>query len=283
MTRIPTVRLAAAALCLLAAKNSAGPQIYAPGSISTPEYESHPAFSPDGKLLLVVKSTPEFSGWKIYESSRSRSGWSAPVLASFSGEFLDADPQFSRDGRRVYFISTRTAPDKARKDLDIWVVTRTAAGWGVPERLPAPINSAGAEWFPRIQPDGSLYFGSDRPGGLGATDIYRAVRTSKGWQVSNLGAPVNSAADEYELELSPDGKIGILMAARDPSTQGDLYRIARTKNGWSQPQRLGPGFNGPGLEVGPLISRNGKLLYFSSRRSAERLGDIYVAPLAAAR
>jgi Tol biopolymer transport system component len=283
MKRIPAFGLFAAALCLLAARDSAAPSLFEPGRISTAEYESHPAFSADGRLLLFVKSTPEFGGWKIYQATRSRTGWSTPALAGFSGQFLDADPQFSPDGKQLYFISTRTAPDKPRKDLDIWVVNRVGNGWGTPERLPVPINSPGAEWFPRLQKDGSLYFGSDRRGGLGATDIYRAVRTPQGWEVSNLGAPVNSAGDEYELEISPDGKAGILMAARDAATGGDLYRTSRTKQGWSEPQRLGSAFNGPGLEVGPLITRDGKRLYFSSRRSPERLGDIYVAPLSAAR
>ena len=269
------------ALCLVAAKDVADPSIFEPGRISTAGYESHPAFSPDGKLLLFVKSNPQFGGWKMYEATRAAGGWSEPRLANFSGEFLDADPQFSPDGRHVYFISTRTAPDKPRKDLDIWVVSRTATGWGTPERLPAPINSEGAEWFPRIQRDGGLYFGSDRPGGFGATDIYRAVRRRDGWKVTNLGKPVNSSGDEYELELAPNGKVAILMAARPPQTSGDLYRTIRNRKGWSEPQLLGPTINGPGLEVGPLITRDGKSLYFSSRRSDERLGDIYVAPLSA--
>jgi Tol biopolymer transport system component len=269
--------------CLSTMSGTAAPAIFAPGVISTSGYESHPAFSPDGRQLLFVKSSPQFSGWKIYEAMRSGSGWSAATPVSFSGDFFDADPQFSPDGRSLYFISTRTAPDKPRKDLDIWMVRRTGTGWGMPERLPAPINSPGAEWFPRLQKDGSLYFGSDRRGGLGATDIYRAVRTPQGWQATNLGAPVNSAGDEYEFELSRDGKLGILMAARDPTTGGDLYRTARTGDGWAPPQRLGEAFNGPGLEVGPLISPDGKMLYFSSRRSDDRLGDIYVVPLAAVR
>lgn len=271
--------LAVLACGLLAARDSA-PIIFAPDSISTAGYESHPAFRPDGKTLLFVRRNRDFSGWRIYQSTRSAGKWSTPDAVGFVGDGADADPQFSPDGRRVYFISSRTAPGKASKDIDIWVVERMGLGWSVPERLPAPINSPGAEWFPRMQRDGTLYFGSDRPGGLGATDIYRAIPNGDGWRVINLGAPVNSAGDEYEFELSPNGTLGILMAARDPGTGGDLYRTRRSGGVWSPPKPLSDAVNTSGLEVGPLITRDGKTLYFSSRRGEARLGDIYSLPMA---
>lgn len=256
-----------------------GLQIFAPGVISSPAYESHPAFSPDGKLLLFVKSEPNFSKWTIWESYRVRSGWSEPVRAAFAKDDVAADPFFTSDGRHVYFISTRLAPGQTERNLDIWVVERRKGGWGAPERLPEPINSAGAEWFPRLQADGSLYFGSDRPGGVGATDIYRARKTAAGWAVSNLGAAVNSPGDEYEFEIAPNGRAAVLMSGRDPESGGDLYLVRRSRGGWSTPERLGSDINTDELEVGPLISRDGNYLYFSSRRSDERLGDIYRIPL----
>jgi hypothetical protein len=66
--------------------------------------------------------------------------------------------------------------------------------WGTPIRLPAPINSNGNEWFPRLAQDDWLYFGSDRPAGMGKTDIWRAehrrrrIRTAAvtGWPEHHL-------------------------------------------------------------------------------------------------
>jgi Tol biopolymer transport system component len=251
------------------------PKVFAPGVISTREYESHPAFSRDGKLLLFVRSDANFFKWSIWQSRRGKSGWSPPGPASFAQGDVAADPYFAPDGRHVYFISARLAPGKTTHDLDIWMVELVGSDWGTPERLPPPVNSPGSEWFPRIQRDGSLYFGSDRPGGFGRTDIYRAQRTAEGWHVTNLGPPVNSAADEYEFEVSSSGKVAILMAERDLKSSGDLYLVRRIKDRWSMPHRLGTKINTSQLEVGPLISRDGRELYFSSRRSTERLGDIY--------
>ena len=122
-------------------------------------------------------------------------GWSAAQPPAFAGDGVEADPWFTPDGRSLYFISTRSLDGVKRRDLDIWRVDRDGAGaWGVPAHLPEPVNSPGAEWFPRVSTDGWLYFGSDRPGGLGATDIWRARRDSNGrWTIENLGPAVNTA------------------------------------------------------------------------------------------
>lgn len=260
-----------------------GADVFGPGVISTEQYESHPAISPDGGLLLFVKSDPDFSRWTIWESHRTSSGWSNPARATFAKADIAADPFFAPDGKRVYFISTRLAPGETKRNLDIWMVERRGLRWGAPQRLPEPINSSAAEWFPRLQPDGTLYFGSDRKGGLGRTDIYRARNTKAGWTVENLGAPVNSAGDEYEFEIAPNGKTAVLMRAADASSQGDLYRVRRIRQGWARPRKFGPEINTDALEVGPLFSRDSCDLYFSSRRSDERLGDIYRIRICAAK
>jgi hypothetical protein len=54
------------------------------------------------------------------------------------------------------------------------MVERKGEGWGEPRNLGAPINSPGAEWFPTLAADGTLYFGSDWEGGKGGTDLWRS-------------------------------------------------------------------------------------------------------------
>ena len=63
----------------------------------------------------------------------------------------------------------------------------------VPRHLGAPINSPGAEWFPTLAADGTLYFGSDREGGNGGTDLWRSrLVDGKYAQPENLGDAINS-------------------------------------------------------------------------------------------
>ena len=151
------------------------PDVFAAGVISTGDFDSHPAFMPDGKTLYFVRSTPNFNLWTILVSRFERGKWSEPEVAPFSGQYSDADPFITPDSKRLYFISSRPVTGKKMQDLDIWFVEQTEKDtWSEPKNLGAPVNSDGAEWYPTMTKDGTLYFGSDRAGGKGRTDIYRS-------------------------------------------------------------------------------------------------------------
>ena len=148
----------------LVAAVSTDVQPWKPAGISSPQFESHAAFDPRTGDLYFVRSSPQFTGWRILVSRCTETGWSTPQPPAFAGDGVEADPYFTSNGRSLYFISTRSVEGVKGKDLDIWRAEREHAGsWGAPTRLPEPVNSGGAEWFPRPAPDGWLYFGSNRP------------------------------------------------------------------------------------------------------------------------
>ena len=241
--------------------------------ISSPQFESHPAFDPRNGDLYFVRSKPDFTGWRIYVSRCGAEGWAEPEPPAFAGDGVEADPWFTPDGRSLYFISTRTDDGAARKGLDMWRVDRDEAGkWGRPERLPEPLNSPGAEWFPRLAADGWLYFGStERPGGLGGTDLWRGRRDGKGeWQVENLGPSVNTSGDEYEPELAPDGKRMVLMAG------GGLFESRRQGDAWTPRARLTGGVHVNGTEIGALLSPSGRYMLFARDTGAPDSGELFL-------
>lgn len=244
------------------------PAVFAPGVISTGDYETHPAFTPDGKTIYFLKNTPTFSFWTIVDSHFSGGHWSTPEVAPFSGQYSDADPFITADGSKLFFISTRPlkAGEKA-KDLDIWVMEKTAKGWGEPRNLGETVNSSEDEWYPTVAADGTLYFGSGRPGGKGRTDLYRARYNNGAYQQpENLGAPINTEFQEYEPFIAPDQSFLIFMAAR-PRNAGDLY-ISYNRNGtWTEPKSLGEKINSAGTEYSPKISPDGKYFFFSSTKA----------------
>jgi len=232
---------------------------WARAPIASADFESHPAFDRAGGRLYFVRSSPEFRGWKILEATCHAGRWSEPKPPSFAGVGVEADPFLTDDGKTLFFISSRKEDGVEGRGLDLWRVDRPrpSAPWGKPQRLPEPLNSAGNEWFPRLASDGWLYFGSDRPGGHGQTDIYRGRQVGGRWQVENLGAEVNSASDEYEADISRDGRRMILMA------DGDLFLVKSSHGRWHERVKLSPEINSAQMEVGALFSPNGTSFLFA--------------------
>lgn len=269
--------LTVAALALVSASALAGTashvRRWASAAISTPLFESHGAFDPAHGDFYFVRSSKDFRGWRILVSHCGADGWGTPVDAPFAGDGVEADPFLSADGHRLYFISTRSTDGQQHKDLDIWTVERGADGrWGRPQRMPEPVNSRGQEWFPRPAPDGWLYFGSDRPGGHGKTDIWRARRGADGrWRVQDLGPSINTAGDEYEPLPAPDGRSLVVMA------DGGLYRSRRGEDGrWKPKALLGDGVHVNGSEIGAAFSPSGRSLLFSRDTKGPESGEFFV-------
>src|SRR6188474_747330 len=120
---------------LASAKAIPGPTLFMPGVISTGDYEVCPQFSLDEKTFYFVKSTPDANFWTIVVSQLEKGKWSAPRVAPFSGQYSDADEFITRDGKQMFFISTRplsNATNKEPRKLDIWMMDKTATGWGEP-------------------------------------------------------------------------------------------------------------------------------------------------------
>ena len=78
-----------------------------PAGISSPQFESHPALDPRTGDLYFVRSSPQFTGWRILVSRCTAKGWSEPKPSSFAGDGVEADPYFTPDGHSMFFISDR--------------------------------------------------------------------------------------------------------------------------------------------------------------------------------
>lgn len=246
------------------------PTIFANGIISTGDYESHPAFTPEGRTLYFLKDSPDFVFWTIFVSEFRNGRWTQPQVASFSGRYKDADPFITADGSKFLSISDRPVPGKKHHDLDIWVMDRNGKAWGEPRNLGVPVNSEGNEWYPTTAADGTLYFGSDRPGGRGKTDIYCSrLIDGKYTEPENLGSPINTELNEYEPYIAPDQSFMIFMADnRNGRGDSDLYVSYQRDGLWTRPESLPDGVNSIASEYSPKISPDGKYFFWTSTRNA---------------
>lgn len=166
------------------------------------------AFSPDGQTMVFAKGN---SGRKkgaedvdLYISRFRRGAWSTPTLMRVSnGNSWDSTPSFSRDGRTLYFASTRRG---SIGGTDLYAATKNRRGrWSNVRNLGPKMNTAGNEMFPFQASDGSLYFSSNGHPGLGGLDILVAKREEGKMVVENLGPPINTSSDDFGIFLfTPD-------------------------------------------------------------------------------
>lgn len=176
--------------------------------------------------------------------------------------------------------------------------------WSLPENLGSVVNSPFNDRFPAISPDGlSLYFQSNRPGGMGADDIYVSRRDSVdgAWGAPvSAGPAINSASDERAPNLSADGRLLLFVSDRPGGCGGrDIWvswrKDPRDDRGWQSPMNLGCRVNTAAEDSGPAYFeyRRGEghgqsrgnphvslgLLFHSNRAGGVGRDDLYLTSL----
>ena len=255
------------------------PVVFAPGILSlTGRFEGHLAFSPDGKECYFSVTDSGYSYGHLLCTTQDVSGvWSPQVLVPFLTSQDKGEPLFSQDGNKLYFTG------KTNGQWDFYTADRTPQGWTNATALPSPINSANNEWCLSQATNGTFYFASGRPGGLGGLDLYRTRRVEgQPLQVVNLGATVNSGADDADPCIAPDERFLIFYSLRGGGGGADLWACFNNrKGGWTTPVNLGSRFNTSSDEFGTSLSPDGQYLFFVRQQYLGSSGDVYWVSVAA--
>jgi WD40-like Beta Propeller Repeat len=248
------------------------PVMFGAGIVSTTEDDLNAAFSPDGNTVYFTRNFPGGRLGVIVFSEYKKGKWTQPNIASFSGQAVDYDPFFSTDGSKIFYCSNRDANGKAKTDFDIWYVEKTANGWSAPINAGANINTTSNEFYPSVASDGTLYFSSNRAGGKGQYDVYRARWENGGFAApENLGDNVNTPTGELDNYISPDQKFLVFAAYSRKDDlgggNGDLYISFNENGAWTPSKNVGAPINSPQREYCPIGSPDGKYFFFTSFRS----------------
>ena len=248
------------------------PAVFAPNLVSTEAGELNSVFPPDGREFYFTRQR------RVHEVRDQDGVWGRPQRLAVAGDYSTVDMFVTGDGKRMYVCSTRplAGQGEPKNDRDIWVVTRTAQGWSEPTNLGETVNSPKDDLYPTLTARGDLYFCSRREGGKGRHDIYRAGLANGSFgQPVNVGSPINSPASDFDPYVAPDESY-IIFASDRPGGLGnaDLYISFRTKEGsWSEPRNMGAQVSSPYLDYAPMVSPDGKYLFFTSGRGGA--DDIY--------
>jgi tetratricopeptide (TPR) repeat protein len=161
--------------------------------------------------------------WKA-EPAESPNQWKPARQLPIEAEGNLFHPAVSADGRMLFFVSDMPG---GYGGTDIYYSFKQSNDeWSAPINVGPKINTPGTEAFPTLR-ENRLYFSTDGRIGLGGLDIHEAYLSgTKVLMVRNIGAPANSAADDFGLVWLPDGSGGYFSSNRRGGRGGDdLYRL----------------------------------------------------------
>lgn len=177
-------------------------------------------------------------------------------------------------------------PERTSQDqyinCDLYYTKFEFGGWSDIIPIDAVNTSDNWESQPSISSDGkTLYFISDRPGGIGGYDIYTSTRDEYGtWSApKNMGKTINSKGNEKSPFIHTDSQTLYFSSEGRPGMGGyDIYYARMDDNGvWQKPMNIGYPINSKYDDVGFFVSTDGKYGYFGSNNMSEGLGgwDFY--------
>jgi hypothetical protein len=256
------------------------PERFAPGVVSTEAIELNAVFTPDLTEFFFARLIDGVQ--TMHHSELSDGAWRAPrplLLFPKQTRAVADDMTVSPDGRELYFLGNHPS---GVGGTDIWRSRRIDGRWSTAEVLPPPVNTVASEVYPVVVGDGSLYFTSNRPGGLGPrSSLYRAQRLADGTFAAPMlvPPPINGEFGVGDTYVSPDESYMILGSGRPPALGSDLFVSFRTGGAWGEPVHLGRTINSEDTDYCPMVTPDGRYLFFSRRRGATwkdaTAGDVY--------
>ncbi len=140
-------------------------------NLNTDSYESYPAISKDGSILIFASDrSGGYGGIDLYISRRNEDGsWDIPEnLGAEINTTEDEKSPFIDVNGNLYFAS-KGYPGQGK--FDIVKATKSGDGWKNAKSLSYPVNSDANDAGPAIF-NNKIYLDSDRRGGCGGKDLY---------------------------------------------------------------------------------------------------------------
>ncbi|MFN6947115.1 MAG: hypothetical protein ACK4ND_19410 [Cytophagaceae bacterium] len=261
-------------------------------SINSPYADYGPVISADESTIIFTSNRPNSTTVfltdeeyeyldDIYISHKTDTGWSEPhnMGPNINSKNHDAGIALSADGQKLLIYRSEKTKIMSFPTGDIYISELQGDAWSKAEKLPADINTK--NWEPSASfssDERTLYFTSNRKGGIGGTDIYSVKKLPTGeWAVpQNLGDKINTPFDEDSPFMHPDGKTLYFSSNGHKSMGGyDIFysQFNAETNEWSEPKNVGYPINTPSDDIYFSWSADGTTAYFSSYRK-DSYGDV---------
>src|SRR5262245_4914606 len=263
-----------------------------PPLLNTASNDMYAILTADGLTIYFTSDRPGGLGNNDLWVSRRPSTddpWGTPenlmILNSTSDDSL---PVFNTSGNIMYFQSDRPGGCGGQ---DLWTSRAKPGGdaWTLPVNMGCVVNTPFNETAPAFYANDDLglstiYFGSNRPGGIGDFDIYETTTRDEDLESAFWGPGVripelSSPARDTRTFVRKDGREIFITTNRTDGLGGlDIWVATRedSSDRWSTPVNPGAPLNSAADDGSPALSRDGKtLLFFSTRPGGFGLRDIW--------
>jgi tetratricopeptide (TPR) repeat protein len=152
----------------------------------------------------------------------------------------------SPDGNTLIYARGNSTSSKDYPETTLFASYFRGAGFTQPIWM--PLNEEDTWWnsTPAFSVDGTeLYFASNRPGGYGGVDLYKATKLANGdfGNAVNLGPTVNTAGNELFPHPAKDGKFFFASDGHPGFGKLDLFVAEKNNDGKQVVSNLGKNFN----------------------------------------
>ena len=263
--------------------------------INTASEESVPVILPNGKgMFFTSRREGGFSDDKdyhgnyfqdIYFSEYKDHEWQTVFNEkAFNSKLNDGCVSISHDGLTLisYIVTDNSSKNTFSTNSDLYYSNYSDSTlWTAPINFGPSINSEHQEKSACFSLDKkTLYFSSNRPGGYGGFDLYKAKQLPNGaWGIAvNLGPIINTKHNEDAPFMHADGET-FYFSSEGHSTMGgfDIFKsYERANKYWSTPVNIGYPINTVENDIYFTTSKDNKSGYYSSDREGSLGGqDIF--------
>jgi len=199
--------------------------------------------------------------------------------------FNQSTPVFTKDGRTMYFTRNNSVDGKRRENekkitfLKLYKATLIGDEWKEVQELPFNSDEYSVAHPALSVDEKTLYFASDMPGTLGASDIFKVSIEADGTfgKPENLGSDINTEGRETFPFISAENELYFASDGRPGLGGLDIYVSKITKEGsFDEVQNIGEPMNSKQDDFAFIINSKNRNGFFSSNRTGgQGLDDVY--------
>ncbi|MDX5348950.1 MAG: OmpA family protein [Hymenobacteraceae bacterium] len=234
---------------------------------------------------------------QLYESVRKGDAWEEPkpLDAAINTAFHNGPADFLPDRSTVIFTRTNYVKKRQKEinadptswvkkkpkylnvnRLELYTAQKTEAGWSNVQPFAYNNVDEYSVGHPAVSPDGSLlYFVSDMPGGMGATDIYFSEKQADGsWgKPVNAGKTINTTGREMFPSFDRNGTLYFASDGHIGMGGLDIFRATGSRTEWQYIENMAHPINSSRDDFGIVFDKNQDTGYLSSNRYSDNGTD----------